>query len=219
MDTETQLIEQNKNMIYKIANLYGKYSDIEDLFQAGCVGLMKAHRNYNNSYDNKFSTYAYKYILGEVLKYTREDKGVNVSRDMIKLNTRIEKATTILSQRLMREPSIEELSSYLEIPEYIIADSLKACMPIESIDRVISNDGKDITLEDTIASPCKDIDELIMLRDELNKLSDDEKRIIEKRYSNDLTQMETAKILGMSQVKVSRYENKILQKLNHNLTK
>ncbi len=119
----------------------------------------------------------------------------------------------------MREPSVQEISNYLEIPEYYVVESLKSLNTIESIDRPINDDSsKEITLKDTISSKKENIDELIMLRDEINNLSPLERELLKKRYNEDCTQNETAKILGMSQVQVSRSENKILNKLKTKLT-
>ena len=119
----------------------------------------------------------------------------------------------------MREPSITEISAYLEIPEYYIVESIKSTNSIESIDKPINDDSnKEMTLQDTISIDNKNIDELIMLRDEINNLSDNEKELLEKRYNNDFTQTETARLLGMTQVQVSRCEAKILSKLKQKLT-
>lgn len=215
----TNLILENQNMIYKITHYFENYGSKEDLFQVGCIGLIKAYKKYDESYGAKFTTYAYPYILGEIRKYVREDKGIKISRDISKLNLKIEKATILLTQKLMREPSIKEISEYLEIPEYYIVESIKSTNNIESIDKPINDDSsKEITLQDTISVENMNLDELIMLRDEINNLNENEKEILEKRYSNDFTQTETAKILGMSQVQVSRCETKILKKLKQKLT-
>lgn len=215
----TQLISENQNLIYKITHYFEKYASKEDLFQVGCMGLIKAYKKYDESYGAKFTTYAYPYILGEIRKYVREDKGIKISRDISKLNLKIEKAIILLTQKLMREPSITEISAYLEIPEYYIVESIKSTNSIESIDKPINDDSnKEMTLQDTISIDNKNIDELIMLRDEINNLSDNEKELLEKRYNNDFTQTETARLLGMTQVQVSRCEAKILSKLKQKLT-
>ena len=214
----TDLIIENQNMIYKITHYFEKYGNKEDLFQVGCIGLIKAYKKYDESFGAKFTTYAYLYILGEIRKYVREDKGIKISRDISKLNLKIEKATILLTQKLMREPSIKELSEYLEIQEYYIVEALKSVNSIESIDKPINDDSsKEITLIDTLSTHETNIDELIMLRDEINNLSDVEKELLEKRYNNDFTQAETAKQLGMSQVQVSRCEAKIYKKLREKL--
>ena len=134
------------------------------------------------------------------------------------LNLKIEKARVILTQKLMREPSINELSDFLELPEDVVCEAINSTKTIYSIDEPINFDGKDITLQDTIGKvDSLHIDDLIQLRNELELLSPFERRIIEERYINDLTQQETAESLGISQVQVSRNEKKVLIKLKNKL--
>lgn len=110
-----QIIEENKNLIYSISHYFENYPNKEDLFQAGVMGLITAYKNYDASFNNKFTTYAYTYILGEMKKFVREDKGIKISRDITKLNLQIEKTSILLTQKLMRQPTIKELADYLEI--------------------------------------------------------------------------------------------------------
>lgn len=214
-----QTIIDNQKMIYKAAGYFNKYQDKEDLIQEGNLGFIKAIRNYDGNKGAKVTTYAYGYITGEMKRYAREDKGIKISRDITKLNLKIEKARIKLCQKLMREPSIKELSDYLEIPEYNIAESLRAVNLLESIDDKIGNDeGKELTLHDVIPEKTAvDIDTLISLKTELERLQPFERKLIEKRYLQDLTQSEVSDVLGLSQVQVSRYEQKILHKLKDRL--
>ncbi len=212
------VLEENKNLIYSISHYFENYTNKEDLYQAGVVGLITAYKNYNPEFNNKFSTYAYQYILGEMKKYVREDKGIKISRDISKLNLKIEKCSILLAQKLMRKPSIKEIANFLNIEEYQIAEALKSTNSLQSLDETICNDSKEITLYDTIGSrPKVDIIDSIMLKDELEKLPEPDKTIIKNRYLNDMTQKEIGKKLGMSQVQVSRYEQKILTKLKSKL--
>lgn len=218
MDILTNLIEDNTNLIYKISTFYPGYSNKEDLFQAGCVGLIKAYKKYNEGYNTKFSTYAYPFILGEINNYVKSDKGIKISREISKLNLKIEKASILLTQKLMREPTVEEISSYLEIDEFLVVEALKSRYSVLSVDSVVTDDGKEITLLDTIPNPENmDMNTLIALREELSNLTDDEKMLINNRYINSLTQAETAVLMGRSQVQVSRQEKKVLTKLRNNL--
>lgn len=213
-----QIIEENKNLIYSISYYFENYPNKEDLFQAGVMGLITAYKNYDPNFNNKFTTYAYTYILGEMKKYVREDKGIKISREITKLNLQIEKATILLSQKLMRQPTIKEIANYLEIDEYFVAEAVKSVNVLQSLDEPINNDGKQITLYDTVGeSKNSNLDELIALRNELATLPDLERNLIEQRYMNDMTQSETAKILGMTQVQVSRREQKVLMKLKDKL--
>lgn len=117
----------------------------------------------------------------------------------------------------MREPSIDELSKFLEIPVYELAEAINSINCIQSLDDVISSDGKDITLIDIIKDKSQDIDSLIALRSAIEKLTDFEKELINERYYKDMTQSQTAENLGISQVQVSRSEQKVLTKLKQKI--
>ncbi|MFI3307501.1 MAG: sigma-70 family RNA polymerase sigma factor [Mycoplasmatota bacterium] len=213
MDTRTIILE-NQNLIYKLANSFNS-KNIDDLFQAGCLGVVKAYRNFNESFNTKFSTYAYPYIVGEMKKLMREDSPIKINIQTRKLNLMIEKANILLSQKLMRSPTTFELASYLEVDEYLIGQALMARQSVDSIDKPIIEDK---TLHEVIPDKKTDIDELIMLKDELLRLNEEEMRIIQKRYFEDQTQSEVAGALNMTQVQVSRSEQKILTKLKAKLT-
>ena len=211
-----ELILENKNLIYSITRYFEKYSNKEDLFQAGCIGMIMAYKNYDANMNVKFTTYAYPYILGEMKKLVSNDKSMKVSRNIQLLNLKIEKANILLTQKLMRNPTIIELSDYLELPIHIIEEAINSTKPIYSIDEPLNNEGKDITLQDTIGK-IENIDDLLLLKEALTKLEPFEQKIINKRYVNDLTQQQTALELGISQVQVSRGEQKILTKLKSKL--
>lgn len=218
MESLSDLIDQNKNLIYKVTTLFNGYSSNEDLFQVGCIGLINAYKKYDESYNTKFSTYAYPYILGEISNYVKKDKGIKVSREISKLNSKIERASVLLTQKLMREPSISELASYLEIDEFLIVEALRARYPIMSTDSVINDEGRNITLLDTIPDiNSMDMNTLIALKDELLKLNSFDRELINERYVQNLTQSEVASNLGISQVQVSRKEQKVLSLLRSNL--
>jgi len=214
-----ELILENKNLIYSITRYFEKSCNKEDLFQAGCIGMILAYKNYDENMGVKFTTYAYPYILGEMKKLVRENRSVKVSRNIQMLSLKIEKANILLTQKLMREPSNIEISEYLEIPLELVNEAINSNMYVYSIDEPLNNDGKVVTLQDTIGIiDNESLDDLILLRDELSKLTDFEKKLIEKRYNKDLTQAETAKALGISQVQVSRNEQKVLLKLKNKLS-
>ena len=218
MDNEiTNLIIKNEKLIYSIANYFKNYNSKDDLYQAGCLGLITAYKKYDPTMNCKFTTYAYPYILGEMRKLVREDKGVKISREITKLNLKIEKAYVLLTQKLMKEPSIEEISRFLEIPEYYVSEAILSLNKIKSIDEPVNFDGREFTLQDVIGKS-ENIDELIMLRESLKELNNEEKQIINNRYMKDYTQRETSKLVGMSQVQVSRKEQKVLQKLKSRMT-
>ena len=216
MDEITNLIINNERLIYSIANYFKNYQSKEDLYQAGCLGLITAYKKYDPNMNCKFTTYAYPYILGEMRRLVREDKGLKISREITKLNLKIEKAYVLLTQKLMKEPSIEEISRFLEIPEFYVSEAILSLNKIKSIDEPVNDEGRDFTLQDVIGKS-ENIDELIMLKELLQGLNSEEKAIIDNRYMKDYTQSETSKLVGMSQVQVSRKEQKVLQKLKQKM--
>ena len=210
-------IDKYSNLIYSLTHYFEGYKNKEDLYQVGIIGLIEAYQKYDPNYNVKFSTYAYPYILGEMKKLVREDKGIKISRSITNLNNKIDKAKNILSQRLNREPSIYELANFLEVIEEEIIEALKTINIMQSIDEPINSEGKEMTLHELISDNSMDLDTLIALKQELNNLTPYERDIITKRYIEDLSQSEVAKILDITQVKVSREEAKIKRKIKQNM--
>lgn len=212
MDELTELIINNKPLIYSACKYFKGYSHMDDLFQVGCLGMIKAYKNYDSSSNCKFTTYAYPYILGEMKKLVREDKGIKISREISKLNLKIEKAYVLLSQKLMKEPSINEIADFLDIPYSYVSDAILSLNKIRSLDQPVKSLENSLSLEEVIGS--KDsIDDLLVLKDYLSSISDEERSILENRLFKDYTQSETAKIMGISQVQVSRKEERAKKKI------
>lgn len=204
-----KIIMENERLIYSIASYFRGYDNKEDLFQVGCIGLIKAYNNYDSNMNVKFTTYAYPYILGEMRKLVREDKSMKISRDISKINLQIEKAYVLLTQKMGKEPTVSEIASFLEVPISLIADALNSSK-VSSLDDIIYDN---LTVFDVISDTNTDMDTLIALKSSLDELTSEEKEIINLRYMNDLTQMEVSKLLGISQVQVSRKEQKVLVKM------
>lgn len=214
------LIVDNSKLIYSIISKYQSYYDKEDLYQIGVIGMIKAYKNYKKDSNTKFTTYAYTYILGEVLKYVNENKSFKLSKEYLVIYKKISEAKTILTQRLMKVPSNFELSIFLEIDEQVINHIEMITREIDRLDRIINEDGKNLILLDTIKDEKAETSiDSMMLYEEINKLPSDERKLLKERYFLDKTQSETAKILGINQVQVSRNEQKILKKLKNNLCK
>ena len=216
MDNET--VELFKNLIYGIAKKYSYDSnDLEDLYQVGNIGLQHALENYKEESLAKFSTYAHFYIKGEILKYIRENRLIKRNYDIDKLIRSIAKVKEYLLQKNSKEPSIEEIAEYLEIPINEIVSAINISLNVKSMDYELNED-KDASLYDYESYIEKGYDEdILTLKEELNKLPIDERKLIEYRYFQDKSQMETSKELGISQVQVSRKENKILAKIRNNI--
>ncbi len=205
------------DLVYAIIRKYFKGYDIEDLYQVGVIGIMKACDNYREDKNAKFSTYAYKYIYGEIYSYINSSKILKVAKENYPLYKKINEAKTMLSQRLMKEPSVYELANFLEIEPNIIETIINSMNTVDSIDRVIYNNGKDVQILDTLRDE-KDYYNIdyLMLNEELNKLPEIEKKLIYLRYFEDRTQSEVAGILGTTQVGVSRTEQKVLKRIKSN---
>lgn len=201
-----------------IVNKYAQNYNKEDLLQAGKMGIVKASQNYDESVGVKFSTFCEKYILGEILKYIREDKNIRVSRDFIRIKKKIDIAKEHFFMKTGNIPSVEELSKLINEDEEKIKEVLGFDQNIRSIDINIDNDS-DLTLADIVKEEEKiDKIDIISLNDALNDLNDEDRMIIEERYYNGKTQTELASELNISQVKVYRMERRILDDLNDRLT-
>lgn len=216
MDEISMLLINNQGLIYKAMSYFKNYKNKDDLYQVGCIGFINAYSNYKSNMGCKFSSYAFTYILGEMKKLVRQDKGIKISNQITKLNLKIEKAYILLSQKLMKEPTVSDVSKYLEIPEYYVSEALNSLYSIKSLDEPINEEGKDTTLQDVIGYS-NNIDDLIYLREYISKLDKEERDIINNRYMKDLTQSETSKLMGISQVQVSRKEQKVLEKLKRQM--
>lgn len=208
MEPLKEVIIKNSNLIYSIANKFN-YSDIDDLFQVGCIGMMEAYKNFDESRGVKFTSFAYPYILGRITEFIRENHTIKLSRDMTRAKRKLEKAKTYLSQELMKEPTNEEISNYLNIP-------------LENVNILMNYKGEglsldefyldDLSLYDVIGSD-HNYDNLIFLKQQFESLEEPERTIMYYRYFEDMTQSEVADSLGLSQVNVSRKEKKVLTKL------
>ncbi len=217
-EIKTDVIEKYQSLIWSIVNKYRTYFDKDDLFQVGVIGLINAYKNFKETKNTKFSSYAYFYIFGEIKKYIYESNFFKVSKELVKINTLVEKAKVLLSQKLQKEPTYFELSLYLEIPEEKIYEAQEANSLLESLDCTLEND---FSLYDNISTSFNEkmIDpEILDLKYEIDKLDDFSKEIINNRYNLDKSQVETAKDMGLTQVMVSRKEKEILQRLRTRLS-
>lgn len=207
------IIKDNKGLICSIINKYTRYYEFDDLYQVSVIGIIKAYNNYNKDSNVKFTTYAYKYILSEVVSFVNNSKVIKTSREYNKIYKRILEAKNILTQRLMKEPSNYELSLFLELDEALINNVMLVKDSVKSLDEAINNDGKTLTLLDSISLEGDIGVDNIFLKEILETLDEEELKLINLRYFQDKTQSETAKFLHTNQVQVSRNETKILKKL------
>lgn len=206
--TTLEIINLNAPLIYKIASkFYG--ADREDLYQVGVIGILKAYHNYKQNGTTKFSTYAYDYIFGEMYNLVNNNS-YKVSKDLIRLYKKLEVTRYTLAQSMGKIPSNLELSKYLNI-ELSLVDSATNIGNIVSLDDDNENSrsySETISLNENISQ-----DERLILEESINQLDNQEKEIIKLRYYRDLSQQEVAKVLSLSQAKVSRYEKRSLEKM------
>ena len=212
-----ELINGNLKLVLSILRKYNNRTDnLDDLFQIGCVGLIKAIDNFDLSHEVKFSTYAVPMILGEIKRYLRDNSSLRVTRNLKDIAYKGLKAKEELTNKLNREPSMKEIADVLELNELEVIQAFEAVKDAVSMSEPIYSDGGDtIYLEEQIADKKDKIgqDMSIMLKEALNKLKDKEKYIIYKRYFEGITQMELSEEIGISQAQISRIEKNCLDNM------
>ena len=213
---DVDLLVDNEKLVYSIINKFRGYFDMDDLYQVGMIGLINASKNFNKSEGVKFSTYAYTYVFGEVNKYIRENNNLKIGKDAIRLKKSIEKAKDIMRQKLFREPTTLEVSLFLDMPLEKVLEIESIKQETKSLDYIGEEDSNN--LYNKVSFENKEINpEILDLKIELEHLDNDEKKLIYSRYYLDMTQQETSKEMGMSQVQVYRKEAKIFKKLKSRL--
>ena len=208
MNEYSTLIKETEGLIYKIALKYKNYYSIEDLYQVGSIGVIKAYKNYKKDNSVKFSTYAYKYILGEIIEFIRCDRNIKVSEEYMSLYKKYLSIKSMLTESLEREATFKEICTFMEIDERVLLNVIETISFTKSTDESNYDYGNDRREE---------IDNKILLDNELNNMDEFDRNIIEYRYYQGYTQSETADVLGVSQVKVSRQEKLILSKLRSSI--
>lgn len=199
-------------LVRSITSKYGFRSDYDDLFQAGMLGLQTALQKYDSSKETDFADYAYLWIKGEVLKAVNNDYQVHIPSDIYKLSKDIKETREYLSQNLGREPTTSEIAYFLGLSEEKVVSVMNAITVPYSLDNNYLDD--DYNLYNKIALIEKGYDVGVLdLKEAIMGLEESERVLITSRYYQDMTQKETAESLGLSQVQVSRKENRILEKL------
>lgn len=213
-DARDTLVNCNIRLVWSVVQRFlNRGCEPEDLFQIGCIGLLKSVDKFDLSYDVKFSTYAVPMIIGEIQRFLRDDGTLKVSRSLKELANKVRKTRDELSKGLGRQPTIGEIADKLGITAEEVVFAQEANKPPASIhETVFENDGDPITLMDQIADESGErwFDKLA-LSEAIETLSERERLIVYLRYYRDQTQSEVARRLGISQVQVSRLEKKILQ--------
>jgi RNA polymerase sporulation-specific sigma factor len=222
-EARSSIIDNNTGLVWSVVRRFrNRNVETDDLYQIGCIGLIKAVDKFDSSFNVRFSTYAVPMILGEIRRYFRDDGAIKVSRSLKELSLKARDASEKLEQNLGRPPSINELADAIgEEPENVV-HALDASRAPESLFHEYEDeDGSENRLIDRIISENEDNEsdtvERISLYSALKQLSDREKKLISLRYYSGQTQQSVAKKLGISQVQVSRLEKKILDTLKGKL--
>lgn len=243
-DARNQIVEENVGLVWNIVKRFvGRGYDQEDIFQIGCIGLIKAIDHFDMSYQVKFSTYAVPMITGEIKRFLRDDGMIKVSRTLKENGWKIKRAADDLSQQLGRNATIDEIAAATELTTEEIVLAMEANSEVDSIYRSIyQSDGKDITMVDQVIKPSgsrigyagtngaefgnlvnqngalldvekEKVIDHMLLKQLLDELDEKERKLIECRYFHDMTQTQVAKYMGISQVQVSRLEKRILRQM------
>ena len=217
-EAKEEYIKGNLRLVLSVIRRFGASGENpDDLFQIGCIGLIKAVNNFNTELEVKFSTYAVPMIIGEIKRFLRDDGILKVSRSIKENQYKICKMREELEKKLGREPDLRELSDAMDMPMEELAMTLESAAEVDSIYKIVyQGDGTDLQLVDRLPEKEDRHEKLlnrIFLEEILEKLEGDEKRLIVFRYFQDMTQTEVAKKMGMSQVQISRMEKRILKKL------
>jgi RNA polymerase sporulation-specific sigma factor len=209
-----RVVTENSGLIWSVARRYfGRGAEPDDLFQLGCVGFLKAVKGFDESYGTQFSTYAVPKIAGEMRRFLRDDGAVKVSRTVKERATAIRMAREKLLQQLGREPVLSEIAEACALSVEEIAEYDRASEPVESLQRESGEDG--LTVEGAVGVEGHEESVLnrVFVRDAVQKLPERERSVIVMRYYRNFTQQSTARVLGISQVQVSRIERKALKLL------
>ena len=202
------VVSQNLGLVWSIVHRFkNNYYDKEDLFQIGCIGLMKAVNNFDTNYGVQFSTYAVPIIMGEIKRYFRDDGTIKVSRSLKELNLKINKARELLTNQTGQDPTVEQIAAYLDVDVQDVVEAIDSSYyPTSLSEPIYEKDGSSKMWFEKIA-----------LEMEIDKLDEKEKLILYMRYQLDFNQERVAQRLNISQVQVSRLEKKIIAKLRSHL--
>lgn len=218
-DACQRLLEENAGLIWSIVRRYnGRGVDAEDLYQLGCLGFLKAVRGFDSAFGTQFSTYAVPKIAGEIRQFLRDDGMVKVGRGVKERAVTIRAARDRLSHQLGREPTLSELVGSTGLDAEEIAATETATVPVFSLQMETGEEG--FTLENILGIDGMEdgVVEKVALRTAIHRLPERERKVVFLRYFKGLTQDRTARVMGVSQVQISRIERKAIEKLREHLT-
>lgn len=224
-DDMTKLVEDNNGLIWSIVRRFsGRGFEIDDLYQIGCIGFIKSIQRFDTSFEVRLSTYAVPYILGEIKRYIRDDGPIKVSRSIKELNVKIIELQKEHYNKYGKEITLEEISKELRTSKEEITMALDSTRPVDSIEDAQYRDNKTdktVSILEQLSTGKDEQTEIInkiAIKNLISELGEKEKEIIMLRYYKQKTQMQVSKILGITQVQVSRIEKKILGEMKRKLT-
>ncbi len=217
-----KIIEKNLPLVSSISKKFlNRGYEYEDIFQIGCIGLVKAVNNFEPKFNVKFSTYAVPMIMGEIKRFLRDDGIIKVSRSVKTTAKKIHYDKEALTKKLNRDPTIEELSEFSGVSTEDIIFATESSSSLHYLYDVIhQDDGAPVLLIDKLSETASEDDDVVdklILKEALNNLDSKSRQIIILRYFKDKTQIQVAKMLGISQVQVSRIEKKVLKTMKDKL--
>lgn len=217
---QSQLVERNLGLVWSIVKRFsGRGFECDDLFQIGCIGLIKAIKKFDPAYNVKFSTYAVPMIIGEIKRFIRDDGMVKVSRGLKEMANKVKITKDVMTKELGREPLLNEIAERLRVDMEEVVMALEANNTPESLYDKMYEDNDEILVIDRIEDQSNrlEVDDKIVLKQLLENMSFRERQIIILRYFEEKTQSQVATMLGISQVQVSRLEKKILNILKEKM--
>lgn len=223
LEARDTLVMNNVGLVWSIVRHFaGRGCELEDLFQIGCVGLLKAIDKFNLDFEVKFSTYAVPMITGEIKRFLRDDGMLKVSRSIKELGIRVRRAREKLTGELGREPTVEEIAERVGVSREEVAASLEAAADVESLYKNIGGlEEQNLCLMDRLQDERDDQEHMVnrlVLKQLIEQLDEKDREIIIRRYFENQTQSQIAAELDISQVQVSRLEKKILLRMREYLT-
>lgn len=212
-----KLIEENSPLIKSVVKRFlNKGIEYDDLYQLGSLGFLKAINNFDSSFNVKFSTYAVPMIAGEIKRYMRDTGVMKISRSVKTLSFKINRFVDDYSAKFDKSPAVEEIAEAMDVDTQEVVYAMESSRQILSLNMDVSDgDGKQQSLEEKVSdvNPFDNVVDNMVLYKAISKLSEREKKIIMLRYFRDKTQKEVSLVLGVSQVQISRLENKIIEKI------
>ncbi len=214
------VVSKNTGLVWSIVRKFlNRGTEADDLFQIGCIGLIKAIEKFDMSFEVRFSTYAVPMIMGEIKRHLRDDGIIKVSRSLKELSVKVKTAMDRMTKNLGREPTVAEVAKELDVSVEELVMALDATVMPESINAKIGEDGKEI---ESLIGCDEDMEQTVVnkiaIKDALSALAPRERQIIILRYFKDKTQSQIAAQLGISQVQVSRIEKKVLAQMRDKIT-